>query len=716
MEFMNNGDLLTYNKGNNRFHALIPEGKLWDIFYKCLSGLNHIHEKGIIHRDIKLNNIFLDDNFNVRIGDFNCSVVINEDFAKKFSENIEEIDNLINKQTGVGNDDYKSPEMKDRNRNYDQKTDIYSMGVIFFILCLGCKPTECRNNNENSKHYSKDIKNFIVEMLKYNPDERPTSQKAMHTAKEYFIKTYLKNTSLEAAFNCFNNFPNFIQFFSNNENANNILETNKEITKLCLGIILSIKNKDDMQIKNDLYDLRKILMKEGLDIKSDNMEIDPIKFILYFIEKLNTDLNEVPLKSYINELDNEELFNDKKEVKILKILSKTYQFPPGKEKEIFNLKIYCYNRKILSFISRNFFSYILTQRICKNCRTCRKYFSKMHMIPINVGILEKIMANNNYEISLKNGLNYFVKKSINIKTDKHLVCKICKKTSEFEESKYFYHSAKNFIIVFDRGENCTNHTFVNFDEKITLNNSLGTIDRVDYKLLGIIEKKNEEYISFIKRNNIWLSLKGEEFNFDEAKKYGIVVALFYYSENNISIENKNNIDLSSIILDDKIFIKENFYKNTDNNNNLNNNNNIPMLIEQNPNFNNNIIINNNVEQSYTDNQLSSFLHGNFNGYNPNMGNQQGVQIMGSQQRGQNMGIQQGIYNMGNQQGINNMGNHQGIQNMGNQQGIHNMGNHQGIQNMGNQQGINNMGNQQGGQNMGSQQRGQMNFLPNVGWV
>ena len=175
MEFMNNGDLLSYNNGNNSFHVLIPEGKLWDIFYKCLSGLNHIHEKGIIHRDIKLNNIFLDDNFNVKIGDFNVSVVVNEGFAKKFSEDIEEIDNLINNQTEVGTEDYKAPEMKNGNK-YDQKSDIYSMGVMFFILCLGCKPTACRNNNENSKYYSKDIKDFILKMLKNNPDERPTSK------------------------------------------------------------------------------------------------------------------------------------------------------------------------------------------------------------------------------------------------------------------------------------------------------------------------------------------------------------------------------------------------------------------------------------------------------------------------------------------------------------------------------------------------------------
>ena len=78
MEYMNNADLDSFNEGNHSFKTLIPEEKLWEIFYKCLSGLNYIHEKGIIHRDIKPSNIFLDDDFNIKIGDFNISAFIDE--------------------------------------------------------------------------------------------------------------------------------------------------------------------------------------------------------------------------------------------------------------------------------------------------------------------------------------------------------------------------------------------------------------------------------------------------------------------------------------------------------------------------------------------------------------------------------------------------------------------------------------------------------------
>ena len=85
MEFMNNGDLQTFYKANKALQKQIPEDKMWDIFFKSISGLKYIHEKGLIHRDIKLENLFLDDNFNIKIGDFNVSATQDIKSAANFS-------------------------------------------------------------------------------------------------------------------------------------------------------------------------------------------------------------------------------------------------------------------------------------------------------------------------------------------------------------------------------------------------------------------------------------------------------------------------------------------------------------------------------------------------------------------------------------------------------------------------------------------------------
>ena len=555
MEFMNNKDLESFNIAKNDFHTSIEEGKLWQIFYKCLDGLNYIHEQGIIHRDIKLSNIFLDDDLNVKIGDFNISAVQNVEFAKKFSNDEEDINDLMNGLTFLGTPGYIPPEIE-FGSDYDQKVDVYSMGIAFFELCYGYNPqSEDDEDKKNACNFSKELKAFISYMMKSNPKKRPSSKEAMLIAKENFIKTYVKNTSIEAVFSCFYSFPNFNQYFSNSEEANFISNGKKDIAQMCLKAILSMKNNDEKKINDNLYNLRKICEKEGLEVKGDNIEIDPVNFIIFFIKKLNSELNQICSNT------NNKKLSEKEQIRRFKILSKTYHFPPGKERYYYKLFLYCYNIKILSFISKNFFSYLITERTCKNCKTSRKYLSQIYFLPINVSILKQIMENNNYAISLQNGLNYLTKTCINIDKKKEMICKTCNNVSEFIETKNFYHTSKNLIIVLDRGENCVNIAFVDFEENLSLKNMDEKLDQVNYKLTGIIVKINEKYISFIKINNIWVSSKGQQTNFEQAKKCGIVVALFYYSENNLSIENKENIDLSKIQLDEPTFMDKKQYSN-----------------------------------------------------------------------------------------------------------------------------------------------------------
>ena len=632
MEFMNNGDLESYNKGNISMRVKIPEPKLWDIFYKCLSGLDYIHKKKIVHRDIKLQNLFLDDQFNVKIGDFNISAVIDKYAAMEFADNQQQINNLMNENTTLGTRDYQAPEIG--RREYDQKVDIYSMGISFYELCYGHVPGKgygYDSAQEYEKLYSKEIRNFIELMIQKNENARPNCNEAMLYAKDNFIKLYVKNTSVESVLNCFSNFPNVIQYFSNNVIINQIYELKKTISNVCFSVIQTTISNDIIQKKRNLYELRKTLEKEGLDVKSDNKEIEPGNFIIFFIRKLNSELNEI-IRSNNN-------ISEKEEIKRYKILSRKYSFPPNDQENSFQIILDTYNKKILSLISRNFFSFIKTKRTCIKCRNSRCSFSKLFFVPINVGILmQKLGFDGKY--TLKNGIDSLKVTVNNIEISKGVKCETCNQVSQFEETINFYHTAKNLIFIFDRGQNFENKDFIDFDEYLYLNK--GEVERynqVSYYLIGIIQKVQEEYISFIKNNNIWISSKGEQFNFVNVKKYGMVVALFYYSNDNFLI-------LESQQINPQIRIQQNMYQNQyQQNMNPNQQNIIQNQYQQNMNQYQNQQNMNQYQNQQSMNQYQNQQNMNQNQYQQNMNQYQNQQNMNQFQNQQNMNQFQNQQNM-----------------------------------------------------------------------
>ena len=70
MDLYSNKDLYRYFQAYSKLKRKIKEENLWNIFHQCLEALAYIHNKGLIHRDIKLGNIFMKENGNVAIGDF----------------------------------------------------------------------------------------------------------------------------------------------------------------------------------------------------------------------------------------------------------------------------------------------------------------------------------------------------------------------------------------------------------------------------------------------------------------------------------------------------------------------------------------------------------------------------------------------------------------------------------------------------------------------
>ncbi|KAF9407225.1 hypothetical protein HW555_012676 [Spodoptera exigua] len=108
--------------------------RAWRLFREIVEGLAHVHQRGMIHRDLKPVNIFLDSNDHVKIGDFGLatkafSVLPVDEKAKQ-----EEIGGSLTGQIGTAL--YVAPELLQSSSKviYNQKVDIYSLGIILFEM------------------------------------------------------------------------------------------------------------------------------------------------------------------------------------------------------------------------------------------------------------------------------------------------------------------------------------------------------------------------------------------------------------------------------------------------------------------------------------------------------------------------------------------------------------------------------------------------------
>lgn len=124
MEYFPGGSLERYCS----FENLLPTHRTIGIVFKCCMALDHAFRQGIVHRDIKPANILVDDQDNVKITDFGLALNI--------SKKIDTDSTFI---MGVGSPAYMSPEQI-KGYPLNQKTDLYSLGVLLFHMLTGRLP------------------------------------------------------------------------------------------------------------------------------------------------------------------------------------------------------------------------------------------------------------------------------------------------------------------------------------------------------------------------------------------------------------------------------------------------------------------------------------------------------------------------------------------------------------------------------------------------
>lgn len=112
---------------------LLPMHRVVDIVFKCCLALDHAFKQGVIHRDIKPANILLGENDTPKITDFGLALFLHKDA---------QVDSTF--VMGVGSPAYMSPEQV-KSYPLNQKTDLYSLGVVLFQLLTGRLPFRASN-------------------------------------------------------------------------------------------------------------------------------------------------------------------------------------------------------------------------------------------------------------------------------------------------------------------------------------------------------------------------------------------------------------------------------------------------------------------------------------------------------------------------------------------------------------------------------------------
>ena len=293
-------------KKKKKDRKFLKEEIIWKIFIQLCFALYHIHNKNIIHRNIKSKNILLDNEYNLKLTNFKKAF-----FLKSENELCYDFDLIENNKENI-----IPPEIL-LKEGYNTKYDIWNLGVILYEMCSFNKPFNGDKEEEINKKiiensypsignkYSKELTMLISQLLLKRQSERPSIKDIIH---KYVFISRSKETNLYDFLDKIIN-PHKAKekrVFSSQGNKNlkrpsSAIQVKREVKKSA-----NIKRTRDYEKEKEENDID-ILTKKFLKVKNNVKDLIGKENAENLFEEL-TDINveEMINKYYKNDKENKE--------------------------------------------------------------------------------------------------------------------------------------------------------------------------------------------------------------------------------------------------------------------------------------------------------------------------------------------------------------------------------------------------------------------------